>query len=68
METWLTIDEAGYIFRHNKYGDEKECIGCILWLETSPDNKWFKIFGDNKTLSKSELEQILEWVNDWKYE
>lgn len=68
MKTWLKIDNCGYIFRHNEYGDEPELIGAITWLKNKPSDKWFSITGDNKTLSKDELKQILEWVEDWEYE
>jgi hypothetical protein len=53
-------DKNGWVFRHNEYGDEPDWIGTI---ERSKDgDRWFKMYGDNRTLSVAELQQILDFL------
>jgi hypothetical protein len=60
MKTWLVCDKNRWVFRHNEYGDEPEWIGTI---ERSKDgDRWFKMYGDNRTLNVPELQQILEFL------
>jgi hypothetical protein len=60
MKTWLVCDKNGWVFRHYEYGDEPEWIGTI---ERSKDgDRWFKMYGDNRTLNVAELQQILDFL------
>jgi hypothetical protein len=61
MKTWLTCDEYGWVHRHNEYGDEPEWIGTIERSEEDGD-RWFKMYGDNRTLNVTELQQILDFL------
>jgi hypothetical protein len=61
MKTWLTCDENGWVYRHNEYGDEPEWIGTIERSEEDGD-RWFKMYGDNRTLNVIELQQILDFL------
>lgn len=55
MKTWLT-NKDGWIHRHNEYGDEPEWIGMI---HDTDGEKWFKSYGDNRTLTFEEMQFIL---------
>jgi hypothetical protein len=60
MKTWLVCDKNGWVIRHNEYGDEPEWIGTIERSEEDGD-RWFNMYGDNRTLSVAELQQILDF-------
>jgi len=60
MKTWLTCDENGWVYRHNEYG-EPEWIGTIERSEEDGD-RWFQMYGDNRTLNVIELQQILDFL------
>ena len=67
MKTWLTCDENGWVRRHCEYecnGEDcersPEWIGCI---EQSKDGeRYFQMYGDNRTLTVDELQQILDFL------
>jgi hypothetical protein len=61
MKTWLVCDKNGWVIRHNEYGDELEWIGTIERSKEDGD-RWFKMMGDNRTLSVAELQQILDFL------
>jgi hypothetical protein len=61
MKTWLTVDN-NHVYRHNEYGDEPQWIGCIEFNDHNPSNRWFTMYGDNRTLNVSELQQILGFL------
>jgi len=60
MKTRLTCDENMWVFRHNEYGDEPEWIGCANRTGT---DVYFTLYGDNRDLSKEELQQLLDFLN-----
>ena len=65
MKTWLVCDKNGWVFRHCEYEEgykpDAEWIGTI---ERSKENgdRWFKMYGDNRTLSVAELQQIIDFI------
>ena len=61
MKTWLQINRNNDVYRHNEYGDEPEWIGTIERSKEDGD-RWFKMMGDNRTLSVAELQQILDFL------
>ncbi len=65
FKTWLVchLDARGDgpVHRHNKYGSNPDWIGEINNLD---GKKWFEMYGDNRTLSKAELKQLLDWCSE----
>jgi hypothetical protein len=64
IKTWLTC-ESNDIIRHCEYEDgykpDPDWIGTIERSEEDGD-RWFKMYGDNRTLSVAELQQILDFL------
>ena len=64
MKTWLTCDGVGYVYRHREYDGtvaEPEWIGTIE-LTDDPADRYFRMCGDNRTLTVAELQQILDFL------
>ena len=65
MKSWLTCDGYGYVYRHIEYDDghkpEPDWIGTIERTKDGGD-RWFQMYGDNRTLTVKELEQILDFL------
>lgn len=59
-KTWLTHNKkTNDVHRHNEYGDEPDWIGTINYGDGG--SRWFTMYGDNRTLNVSELQQILDF-------
>lgn len=62
MKTWLTCDDTD-VYRHNEYEDgfesKPEWIGTIN--RNNYGDRWFQMYGDNRTLDVAELQQILDF-------
>ena len=65
MKSWLTCDENGWVYRHCEYDDgtvaEPQWIGTIE-LTQYPADRYFQMYGDNRTLTVAELQQILDFL------
>jgi len=66
LEQFLSLDNIELDYdpyeSHNEYGDEPEWIGTIERSEEDGD-RWFNMYGDNRTLSVAELQQILDFLS-----
>lgn len=60
MKTWLVYDkESGWVNRYNEYDDPPEMIGIIE--DSNSAAARFVSYGDNRTLSSAELQQLLDF-------
>ena len=63
IKTWLTCESNDFI-RHCEYEDgykpDPDWIGTIE--RSKYGDRWFKMYGDNRTLSVAELQQILDFL------
>ena len=59
MKTWLVKLHDNSVFRHNEYEDEPLWLGNIDELQ---GERWFTMYGDNRTLNKDELKQLLDFL------